>query len=341
LAAGFVTALLVAVSCTTPSVTQSPEATDVAPPATATTDVAPPATTEAPEDTDPTFDAEHPLRVGTMRGPSSMGLAPLMDDVRYTFDVVGSPDQLTARLVTGELDAAVLPVNVAATLFNRVPGELKLAAVISQGALYAVTADPAVASVADLAGHQVISAGRGGTPQTVLDALLADAGVEVAVDYRAEPPEVIGTLALDPNAVAILPEPFVTSALADDPNLRAAIDLGAAWQEATGAPLATTVLVVRTEFNDERPGAVAGLVADIAHTTDWVNQNPAEAAAQIIALDIVPTEAIATAAIPRSHLVTWSGPQAREAVTATLQAMYDANPESIGGEVPDEAFFLE
>jgi len=334
---GFIVAVLVAASCTAP--TNAPTATTAAPSPDSPAASVPDAT--VPDDTNPTFDLDNPLRIGTMRGPSSMGLAPLMDDPRYEFDVVGSPDQLTARLVTGELDAAVLPVNVAATLFNRVPGELKLAAVTSLGALYAVTADPDVNSIADLAGHTVISAGRGGTPQTVLDALLAGADVDATVDYRAEPPEVIGVLSRDPSAVAILPEPFVTSALAQDPDLRVAVDLNAAWDELTGAPLATTVLMVRTAFNDERPGDVAGLVADIAHTTNEVNEDPTAAAAQIVELGIVPNEAIAAAAIPRSNLVTWSGPNGREAVAATLQAMYQSNPASVGGTVPDEAFYLD
>lgn len=309
----------------------------------ATNQVAQPAETAAGEDTQPTFDAEHPLRIGTMRGPSSMGLVYLMDDPRYSFDVVGSPDQLTARLATGDLDAAVLPVNVAATLYNRVPDDVRIVAVTAQGALYAVTANPDVAdgSVADLAGKTILSTGHGGTPQTVLEALLAGAGVTAQVQYLAEAPEVVAQLALHPDAVAILPEPFVTSALAQDPNLRVVLDLNEAWREQTGTDLATVVLVVSRQIAADRPAEVSGLVADVAYSTTWVNEHPGEAAPKIVELEIVPNATIAQAAIPRVHLVTWTGPDARDAVLATLAAMYEANPESIGGAVPDDRIFWE
>lgn len=286
-------------------------------------------------------DAETPLRIGSMRGASSMGLVSLMDQPRYEFDVVGSPDQLTARLVTGELDAAVLPLNVAATLFNRADGELKLAAVTSLGSLYAVTANPNVTEFNDLAGQSVVATGRGGTPQTVLDALFAAAHLDVSVEYRAEPPEVIAYLTEDPNAVAILPEPFATAVLAQNPDLHVAFDLGEEWRSMTGTELATVVLMVRSVVVEARPSDVSDLVSDIAHSTDWVNEHPAQAAPLIVDLDIVPNAAIAEAAIPRTHLVTWTGSQAREAVEATLTAMHATNPASIGGAIPNASFFLE
>lgn len=291
--------------------------------------------------------ADEPLHVGSLKGPTTMGLVGLMDESLhhttaqpYAFAVVGTPDALTAPLATGDLDAAFLPVNVAATLYSRTDGGVRLAAVTTLGVLHAVSADTSITSVADLAGRTVFTTGRGATPQRVIDHLLDDAGIadDVTVDYRAEATEAAAMLVQTPGSVAVLPEPFVTAITAKHPDLHVVVDLNEAWLDATGVPLVTAALVVRS---DVPPDAVAVLLDEYADSVELVNEHPDEAAPLIVAEGILDDAALAERAIPRAHLVDLRGPEARRAVLAYLDVLERTDPASIGGSVPDDGFFVD
>ncbi len=291
-------------------------------------------------------ESEEPLRVGSLKGPTTMGLVGLIDAAvqdetaqPYAFAVVGAPDALTAPLATGDLDAALLPVNVAAAMYARTDGAVKLAAVTTLGVLHAVSDDASIASVDDLAGRTVFTTGRGATPQRVIDHLLDDAGItdEVTVDYRAEATEAAAMLLETPGSVAVLPEPYVTAITTKNPNLHVVIDLNEAWRAATDVPLVTAALVVRSDVPAD---TVATLLDEYAESVEFVNDHPDEAAPLIVKEGLVAEAKIAERAIPRAHIVDLRGTKARSAVLAYLRVLEKSDPESIGGSVPDDDFFL-
>ncbi|MCL2464502.1 MAG: ABC transporter substrate-binding protein, partial [Micrococcales bacterium] len=95
-----------------------------------------------------------PVRVAALKGPTTMGMVGLMDQAsknqtaqQYTFDIEGTPDAVSGPLAAGNLDVALIPVNLAAVLYNKTNGGVKLAAVNTLGVLYVVTGDPAVTSL--------------------------------------------------------------------------------------------------------------------------------------------------------------------------------------------------
>ena len=62
------------------------------------------------------------IRVAALKGPTAMGLVKLMDDndhseaPQYDFSIYASPDEITPKLVQGELDLAAVPANLASVL---------------------------------------------------------------------------------------------------------------------------------------------------------------------------------------------------------------------------------
>ncbi|MDR2722671.1 MAG: ABC transporter substrate-binding protein [Cellulomonadaceae bacterium] len=301
-----------------------------------------------------TFDRVTTVRLGSPRGAATMALAGMIHDQDqreaanlnllegniYDFTIVGAPDQLTAALATGNIDAALLPVNVAATLYNRTDGAVQLAAITAQGLFYALAADSTITSFADLDGRKVYTTGLGATPEFVINYFSAHQGVSPRVDFSSEATAALTQLVTDPAGVGILPEPFVTSALKQNPGLSVVIDLNDAWMQATGSPLVTTALVVRTDFAQAHRESVATLLADLTLSVEWVNATPADAAPVIEAQGIVPSAAIAQAAIPRTNLVAMTSGDARTATLAFLRVLHAAHPESVGGSIPGDGFFL-
>ena len=66
------------------------------------------------------------VRLGGLKGPTSMGMVKLLDDAEsgatengYEFTMAASANELTPQLVQGELDIVAVPANVAAILYSQ------------------------------------------------------------------------------------------------------------------------------------------------------------------------------------------------------------------------------
>jgi len=277
-----------------------------------------------------------------------MGLVHLIDQSDhqsaaqpYDFTIVGTPDAISASLVAGNLDIALIPVNLAAVLYNKTDGGVKLAAVNTLGVLYIVSGDPAVTQLSDLAGRTVLSTGRGTTPQFVLDKVLSSSGLtsQVTVDYRSQATEVASVLAVTPSDIAVLPEPYVTVSMAANPDIHIVADLNDAWLQATGSSLVTGCVAVRTAFADQHPASVAVFLTEYAASVAFTNDHPDEVAPLIVAKNLAPSASVAVQAIPRAHIVYLTGDDAKQAVSAYLNVLWAADPSSVGGAVPDGSFY--
>ena len=285
------------------------------------------------------------VRVAALKGPTGMGLAKLATDAspRYQISIAGdSPDGITAPLVRGDLDAALIPANLAAVLYAKTNGAIQVAAVNTLGVLYVVEKGDTVHTLADLAGKTVLTTGKGATPQYVMDFLLsqADLATSVTLQYRSESTEVAAALAGGQATLGVLPEPYVSTVLAKDPSLRVALDLTKEWDAvAPGSQLVTGVLVVRKDFAAANPGAFTAFLADYQKSVAFANDHPDEAAPLIAGLGIVPSAAIAEQAIPRCHIVYLTGEQARDALSGYLTVLEAANPASVGGQLPGDDFY--
>ena len=291
------------------------------------------------------------IRLGGLKGPTSMGMAKLLDDAEngrtantYTFTMAPSAGELTPQLIKGELDILAVPVNVASILYNQTQGAVQLLAASTLGVLYiAEKGGETVTDVRSLAGKTLYATGKGATPEYALTYLLAQNGLtlgeDVTVEWKSEPSEIVALMAQEEHAIAMLPQPFVTVAQGKLEGLRVALDLSAQW-DALGldSRLITAGLLVRKAFADEHPEAVAKFLEEYAASTDYANSNPAETAALVEKLDIV-NAAVAEKALPKCNLVCITGAEMKTAVSGYLQTLYDLKPEAVGGAMPDDGFY--
>ena len=78
--------------------------------------------------------------------------------------MASSPDELVPKVMTGEIDIAALPTNVASTLWSKTEGKVEMLAVNTLGVLYMLENGDSVNSVADLKGKTIYTSGRARTP---------------------------------------------------------------------------------------------------------------------------------------------------------------------------------
>ncbi len=291
------------------------------------------------------------MRLGALKGPSAMGLIKLMSDVangddtygNYEFTLAASPDEITPRLIQGELDIACVPANLAAALYNRTDSEIITLSVNTLGALYIVEKGGAIQSIEDLRGMTIASAGKGSAPEYALRYLLTQNGLDpdtdVFMDWKSEHNECVAALATGGATVALLPQPFVTAAQNNVEDLRVALDLTQEWDALqNGSTLITGVTVARRSFVEEHAAAVSWFLDGYAESTEWVNANVFDAAALIGAADIVPTP-VAEKALPHCNIVCLTGDDMKTALSGYLSALYDAAPDSVGGALPKDDFY--
>ena len=226
------------------------------------------------------------VNVTALKGPTAMGMVSLMDDVdngkvdseNYKFTIAASIDEVTPAISQGETDIAAVPANVASVLYNKLEGGVQVLAVNTLGVLYIVENGDTVQSAADLKGKTIYASGKGATPEYALNYILQQNGLDpaadVTIEWKSEHSECVAALAQDPSGIAMLPQPFVTTAQMKNPDLRVALDLTEEWdkvQEDAQEPgaLLTGVVVVRTEFAKENPEAMSDFLERYKASVDF------------------------------------------------------------------------
>ena len=292
---------------------------------------------------------EEPMRVYTLAGPTGIGMVGMMEDNggEYAFTLCSAANDIVAAIASGSTDIAACPTNLAATLYQKTNGAVQLLALNTLGVLHVVTADESIQSVQDLAGRTVYATGQGSVPEYVLRYILEQNGLadSVTVEYVAEHSELATLLAAGRAEIGVLPEPHVTSALMQNDSLRAALDVTALFEDAARADgkadmvLSMGCVIVRRAYAQEHPEAIAQLLTDYAASVEQVNADVSAAAQLVQKHGILPKAAVAERAIPNCHIVFVTGDAMRAQIEPLYQLLYDANPASVGGALPDDAFY--
>lgn len=295
------------------------------------------------------------MNVVALKGPTAMGMVSFMDkadsgeitDNQYQFSIVASVDEVTPMLVKGEADIAAVPANLASVLYNNTEGGVQVLAVNTLGVLYIVGAGDELAGAEDLRGKTIYASGKGATPEYALNYILSENGIDpaadVTIEWKSEHAECLSAILADENAVAMLPQPFVTTAQMKSDNLNVVMDLNAEWdklQENSENPsaLLTGVVVVRKEFAEANPAAVEAFMEHYAESVDFVNNNVDDAAELVGKYEIVTAE-VAKTAIPACNITFIAGEEMQEKLSGYLEVLYEQNPKAVGGALPADDFY--
>lgn len=274
---------------------------------------------------------------------ASGALADLASEISLT--VWRTPDELRAGLTSGAIDLSVVPAQAAANLYNRGMG-LRLVNVMTNGLLYVVAREGAIGGLAELAGKSLAVPFPNDTPDFVMRALLARAGLSdsVTLSSPATPMEAAQMLLSGRIDAAVLSEPVATVALMRAQEAGAtlvrAIDLQAEWGAVTGlGPIVPQAgLAVTKAFSANHGDLIAPLQAALVAATAEVLADPATAAGHASGPLEQPAPMLA-ASIPHANLTATPASQARPQLEAMFELMGQADPALFGGKMPDDGFY--
>ena len=291
------------------------------------------------------------LRVGSLKGPTTMGLVNMISEneagelpFQAEFTMAAAADELSAKLSSGDLDIALIPANLASVLYNKTEGGLQVIDINTLGVLYGVTGDASVTQLSDLAGKTVYMTGQGTTPQFAFEYILKENGLsdQVKIEYKSEATEIAALLKEDPEKIAVLPQPFATVTQQQNPDVKEFMNLTEEWKkcESSGeSELVTGVTVVRSDFLAEHEALVAEFVLEHEDSALKANEDVDGTAELVAKYGIIEKAPVAKLALPKCNIVCLTGADMEEALSGYLDVLYQANPQSVGGKLPGEAFY--
>lgn len=303
---------------------------------------------EQPDDT-PT-PAEVNLYV--LSGPTGIGAMNLWaaadaGETQNTYHITmpGANDEVVAAISNGDADIAAVATNLAATLYNKTSGGVTVLAVNTLGVLSLLGNGQEVATIADLAGKTIYAPGQGANPEYILRYVLTGNGLDpdkdVTIQFVGEGSELLTVWQTDPEAIIMAPQPVATSILMQNENAVTLFNMTDEWDKVSGgdSTLMMGCVIVRNEFLQENPGAVALFLQEYAASIEKAQSDVEGTAALCEQYGLIPKAALAKAAIPSCGLTFVTGAEMKSALSGYLQVMFDADLKSVGGAMPGDDFY--
>ncbi len=291
------------------------------------------------------------MNIFTISGPTGIGMANMMalseEEAleNYNFTVVTTPQEVVSKISTGEADIAAVPTNLASTLYKKTEKGIKILAVNTLGVLNVLNyKGDEIKTLADLKGRTVYTTGKGSNPEYIINYLLKaneiDPENDVKIEYKEEGSELVPVWNTDETAVIIAPQPVATSIKLNYEGSEIAIDLNDEWEKiSSDSQLMMGCVIVRDAFLKENPDAVASFLEDYKRSVDAATADVEKTAQLCEEKGIVPKAPLAKAAIPNCNLCFITGEEMKTNLTGYLKVLFEADPTSIGGELPDDGFW--
>ena len=301
--------------------------------------------------------AEDSVTVMALKGPTAMGMVSFMNEVdqgeiteeNYEFQIAASPDEVSPAIVQGTVDIAAVPANLASVLYQKTDGGVQVLSINTLGVLYLVGNGDTIQDISELKGKTIYASGKGATPEYALNYILKENGLipgeDVQIEWKSEHTECVAALTEHPDEIALLPQPFVTTAQSKNSSLQVVLDLTDEWDKIQeknngNSSLVTGVTIVRTEFAQEHPEVLKDFMEHYEESVSFVNNNTEEAARLIGSYDIVPEE-IAKKALPECNIVCIDGNEMKEKLSGYLAVLEQENPQAVGGSIPEDGFYYD
>lgn len=297
------------------------------------------------------------VKIGSLKGPTTIGLAHFIDEsidsqatiiygpkknsTGYNFksEVFPLAEEIVARLNKGELDLALIPANLAATIYNKTDGQIRLLATNNLGVLHLVENGQSLKTKEDLNGKTVYSLGKGTTPDAVLNYFKEKNSLNFDIVYKSEPSEIAKLLASEEGALAFLPEPFVSVVESKNPNVSRFLDMHREWLALNNNfSIVTGVLVARTDLVEERPELIDGFIRDFQRSGEYVAGHEAEILKLAEEMEIIPA-GLDESAIKNCNINVQTGRTMEAMLNNYLSILEGINPDLIGGRLPSEDFY--
>lgn len=304
----------------------------------------------APENSSETYTAVD-MSVACMTGPTGIGMAKLMADSdanatenNYTFTVASAATDITGKFLNGEINIASVPTNVAATLYNKTEGKVRMLAVNTYGVLSILEKGNTIKSVADLKGKTIYSTGQGQNPEFILKYILTENGINPETDVTinfVSSEDLVAKLISGEAEVALAPEPAATTVMVKNQELNRALSINDEWAKVSDSKLMMGCIIALDSYVTVNEKAVEKFLEEYEKSVKFATENIDETATHCAAYNITATDVIAKKAIPTCNLCYVTGSDMKNNVNAYYNVLFNADATSVGGKLPADDLFYK
>lgn len=244
-------------------------------------------------------------------------------------------DTIAAEFSKNEADFIIAPINAGAKLYKAGKSSYILGAVITRGNLVFASQREGF-TMNDINGAKITLFGENTINASVALFVLEQKGiVPDDVEYLASAAETQTLLMMDAESIVMTAEPAVTAAKIKNEKITS-ISLTEELNSLTGDNgYAQAGLFIRAETLEKDPEGVREYLALIRNSADAVYSDPEGVVKAAVALEILPNEKVAAAAIPNCGIQYTAAADAKELVEFTA----NIDLAQFGGTVPEDEFY--
>ena len=264
-------------------------------------------------------------------------------NINYTIEK--SSESLVTSVMKSEPDIAIVPSNVAATVFNK-NKEYKIAGTVGFGSFYIGTTNENQ-TLEDLKGKEVYNIGKGLTPDIIAKTILKDKGIDVDKDINFSYVDGVNELApiilAGKTQYAIIPEPALSTAQSKNEKFNVILDLNEEWKKINnsqyGYPQST--IIVKKDLSENHKAFVKELLAQVKAGTEWVYTDKETLGTYCEEIGVSAKKPIIIKAIDKSNIKYVDIKDSYKEYETYFQKLNEFDPKTIGGSIPDDEIFME
>ncbi|PIE77171.1 MAG: hypothetical protein CSA13_00865 [Clostridiales bacterium] len=289
------------------------------------------------------------IKVGAPKAPPILPVLKMIEDnslgdsVEIQLDYWETPEQLIGMIQGNKNDMYAFPLTVIAKLYNK-GMDVRLTNVNTWGVSYLLSSDDSVKTWTDLKGKKLYIALQSSPPDIMTQyflkqADLAKEDVEIVYAAKTELAQMMIAGKVE-NGVTI--EPLVSQITTKNPNMKVKLSLQDEWQRVSGknSNIPTAGIGATVDFATNNRDLVVKFEEAYQKNLEWIVANP-EAAGELAEEKMGIKKQIIMKAIPNMGMHYKSAADSKPELDEFYQMLYDFNPKTVGGKVPDENMYFK
>jgi|LGOV01.1.fsa_nt_gb NitT/TauT family transport system substrate-binding protein len=266
-------------------------------------------------------------------------------NTEVAYECVKSPDLMASKIMSGEIDIALVPSNLAIKMYNK-GIDYKYAATGVWGVLYIISSED-ITTWEDLKGKEINIIGRGLTPDIVTRYLLKANGLEpdkdVKFNYVNGASELAQLFISGESTLSIMPEPMLSKVMMKKCDTKIVLDLQEEWTKVSGNndSYPQAGIFIKNELIENHPELVEEFLLKYEESIKWVNENPSLAGEYSEEFKTGLNAELVKKAIKRSNISYKNAIDSEKALISYYEVLLNFSPDTIGGKLPDDNFYYK
>jgi len=264
-------------------------------------------------------------------------------NINYTIEQ--SSESLVTSVMKSEPDIAIVPSNVAATVFNKTK-EYKIAGTVGFGSFY-IGSTNENQTFEDLKGKEVYNIGKGLTPDIIAKTILKDKGIDVDKDINFSYVDGVNELApiilSGKTQYAVIPEPALSTIQSKNEKFNVILDLNEEWKKINnseyGYPQST--IIIKKDLCENDTEFVKGFLKQVKTATEWVYSDNETLGTYCEEIGVSAKKPIIIKAIDKSNIKYVDIKDSIKEYKTYFEKLNEFDPKTIGGSIPDDEIFME